>query len=49
MERVRRAIDSGLPKEFQEENPETTEDTEVHREDLSFESSSASVHRVLYG
>ncbi len=30
MEKVRRAIDSGLPAEFQEQNPEATKDTKVH-------------------
>jgi hypothetical protein len=29
MEKVRRAIDSGLPVEFQEQSPETTKDTKV--------------------
>src|SRR5216684_2639852 len=30
MEKVRRAIDSGLPAEFQEQNAEATKDTKVH-------------------
>jgi 1-acyl-sn-glycerol-3-phosphate acyltransferase len=30
MENVRRAIDSGLPAEYQESNPSTTKDTKVH-------------------